>query len=128
MIPKGRKIKKGSTFQNIFFPILMGILFFGIIGFLVISNLRINQKRGEMLGKIDLLKAEIQTLEEKKKELEAGISQTGQESYWEEKAREQGYKKPGEEAIVVLPPQEEKATSTEEQKNFLEKILQKLGF
>ncbi len=81
-----------------------------------------------MLERIESLKKEAQVLEEKNKELQAGILQTETESYWEERVREQGYKKPGEEAVVVLPPQEEKSTSTEKEKSFWQRFLEKIGF
>ena len=128
MVAKNRKIKKEGTFQNILFSILIGILFLGAVSFLIVSNLKINQKRTELTEKIESLKKEIQILEEENKKFQAGISQTEKESYWEEKIREQGYKKPGEEAVVILPPEEEKSTSTEKEKNFFEKFLEKLGF
>ena len=128
MVTKTKKIKKGNFYQNILFSIFLGILFFGVIGFLIISNFKINQKRGELTDRIESLKEEIQILEDKNKQLQAGILQTESESYWEEKVREQGYKKPGEEQVVVLPAKEENQTTTEKQKTFWEKILEKLGF
>jgi len=78
----------------------------GAVSFLIISNLKINQKRTELLNRIDSLKAEIQILEEQSEELQSGLTEIETEAYWEEKAREQGYKKPGEEQVVVLPPEE----------------------
>lgn len=122
MLTRFKKIKKESAFQNIFFSIMIGIFLFGTIGFLIISNFKINQKRSQLFGQIEKLEKEIRLLEEKNKELEAGISQTGEESYWEEKAREQGYKKPGEEAVVVLPP-EGSSPFIEKEKGFWEKFL-----
>ncbi len=128
MIAKNKKTKKDSNFQTIFFSLLIGIFLLGSVGFLIISNFKINQKRGELTNKIESLKKEVQALEEKNKQLQAGISQTESESYWEEKAREQGYKKPGEEAVVVLPPEEKSQPSDEKEKSFFEKILEKIGF
>jgi cell division protein FtsB len=126
MVAKFKKSKKDSH-QTVFFSILIGIFLFGVVGFLIISNLKINQKRTEMINRIETLKKEIQILEEKNKKLKAGILQTESKTYWEEKLREQGYKKPGEEAVVVLPP-EENQTPTEKEKSFWEKIWEKLGF
>jgi len=118
MLTKFKKSKKGSH-QTIFFSIFLGILTLVIIGFLVISNWKINQKRAELNSQIESLKKEIQTLEEKKQQLEAGISQTGKEEYLEEAAREQlGLKKPGEEVVTVLPPEK-----TEEEKPTKEKTF-----
>ena len=128
MIVKSKTIKKKNSFQDIFFSVLIAIFLFGMIGFLIVSNFKINQRRGELLGQINSLEKEIQALEEKNKELQTGISDTEKESFWEEKLREQGYKKPGEEAVVVLPPQEQNPTSTEKAKSFWEKFLEKIGF
>jgi cell division protein FtsB len=122
MITKIKKRKKGEFFQNILLSVLIGISLLGVVGFLVVSNLRINQKRTELISKIESLKKEIQVLEEKKEKIEAGITQTESETYWEEKLREQGYKRPGEETVVVLPP-EEKEEKVEEEKSFWEKII-----
>lgn len=127
MIAKFQKSKKDS-WQTIFFSVLIGILVLGIISFLVVSNLKINQRRTELIERIELLRKEIQALDEKNERLRAGIIQTQDESYWEEKVREQGYKKPGEEAVVVLPPEGYKEEPNEKQKSFWEKILEKLGF
>ena len=99
-----------------------------VIGFLVYSNWKISQKRAELTSKIEALKTEIQILEEKNRQLGAGILETEKESYWEEKIRQEGYKKPGEVEVVVLPPEKELSTSTEKQKNFFEKFLEKFGF
>jgi len=127
MIAKLQKSKRDSR-QAIFFSALIGILVLGIISFLVVSNLKINQRRTELIERIESLRKEIQALDEKNENLRAGISRTQDESYWEEKVREQGYKKPGEEAVVVLPPEEYKEEPNEKEKSFWEKILEKLGF
>jgi len=128
MIPKSRRYKKPGAHQTIFFSIFLGFLFLVAIGFLVFSNWKISQKRAEFRAQIEVFKKEIQVLEEKNAQLRAGISQTEKESYWEEKIRQEGYKKPGEEQVVILPPEEEISTSTEKQKNFFEKFLEKFGF
>ena len=62
-------------------------------------------------------------MEAKKQELQANIDQTQSETYWEGKLREQGYKKPGEEAVVVLPPEEQKEEIAEEGKGLWQKIV-----
>ncbi|MFH1462139.1 MAG: septum formation initiator family protein [bacterium] len=127
MITKKRKTGKREFYQNLFFSILIGTFLFGTIGFLVISNLRISQKRTEMIERIGELQKEIQAVEEKNKNLKDGFNQIENESYWEEKAREQGYQKPGEETVVVLPPEEQEEVKKEE-KSFWQNILGKIGF
>jgi len=127
MISKSRRFRKDSH-QTIFFSILIGILLAAAIGFLTFSNLKISQRRAELTAKIEDLKKEIQILEKKNQELRAGITQTESESYWEERIREQGYKKPGEEQIVVLPPEGGEEGETGGQKSLWQRILEKIGF
>jgi len=128
MIQKTKKIKRENSKQTIFFSLVLLLLFLLVIGFLIISNLRINQRRSELNSQIRRLQEEIQVLEKKNQELKAGISQTEKESYWEEKIREQGYKKPGEEAVVVLPPPENENETKKEEKGIWQKLLEKIGF
>jgi len=129
MITKSKKQKKSKEGrkEEIISQILFFIFTLFLIGFLIFSNIKINQKRGELSGKIESLQKEIQSLEEKKQKLEAGISQTQKESYWEEKIREQGYIKEGENPVVVLPPQKAENEGVEIQEEslsntFFEKI------
>lgn len=101
-----KKQKKQNLREEFFFQILFFGLTLALIGLLMISNFRINRKRKELTEQIEVLKKEIQILEEKKAELEAGISQTEKKSYWEEIARQQGYIREGENPVVILPPKE----------------------
>ncbi len=129
MIQKVKKFKKRETRQTIFFSLFLGFLILIIIGFLIISNWKINQKRVQFQSQIETLRREIQVLEEKKQELEAGISQTKREGYLEKEARERlGLKKPGEEVVAVLPPRINQEERASEEKSFLEEILEKLKF
>jgi len=116
MLAKNKKIKKGGNFKNIFFSILIGVFLLAMVGFLVVSNLKINQKRAELIDKIEEIKKEIRLLEERNEQLKAGILQTESDAYWEARLYEQGYKKPGEEAVVVLPPEDGQAVPAEQEK------------
>jgi len=129
MIQRIRKFKRGDSRQEIIFSALFISLFFLAIGFLIISNWRINQRRSELISQIRNLQEEIQVLEKKNQELKAGISQASSESHLEEVARESfGLKKPGEEVTVILPPPEEEKEVKEEEKGVWERILEKLKF
>jgi len=129
MIQRIRKFKRGDSRQEIIFSVLFISLFFLAIGFLIISNWRINQRRSELISQIRNLQEEIQVLEKKNQELKAGISQASSESHLEEVARESfGLKKPGEEVTVILPPPEEEKEVKEEEKGVWERILEKLKF
>ena len=129
MIQRIRKFKRGDSRQEIIFSVLFISLFFLAIGFLIISNWRINQRRSELISQIRNLQEEIQALEKKNQELKTGISQASSESHLEEVARESfGLKKPGEEVTVILPPPEEEKEAKEEEKGVWERILEKLKF
>lgn len=127
MIPKKEKFKKGS-WQKIFLSVLILFFALGVVGFLALSNLRINQKRASLLSQIETLEKEIQILGEKNEKLRAGISQTEKESYLESKIREQGFVKEGETPVVVKPMEESNKELPEEQKNIFQKFWGKLGF
>ena len=124
MVAKIKRNRKETT-QTLVFSIFLGILALGVISVLVLSNFKISQRRTELISKIENLQKEIKNLEKRKEELKAGISRTEKESYWEERIREQGYKKPGEEQVVVLPRKTEEKTP--EQKTLWQKILDTIG-
>lgn len=113
MVPKYKQTKKGG-WRDIFLPFLMVGIVAAIVLFLVISNYRINQRRMELGAKIDELKAEIQELGERRLSLEAKVSQSDQESFLENEARERfNLKKLGEEVVTIVPAEEK----TEENKD-----------
>lgn len=88
--------------------------------------MKINKRRDDLNRRLESLKTELQILEERKIELEAGVSQTEDSDYTEKLLREKGlYKKEGEEVVVILPPEEEKEEEPAE-KSIWEKILGKL--
>ena len=121
MITKVKKIK--SPYQSLIFSTLLGILASGVIGFLVISTWKINQRRAELTARIEALKKEIQILEEKNAALKAGITQTESEDYWKEKLYQQGYVEKGEKQVVVLPPKGSEEEKTEQEKTLWQKFL-----
>ena len=126
MIAKAQKIRKEKR-QNIFFTILLGMLFLGVISALVVSNWKINQKRAEYNAQIKVLQAQLQELELKRAQLQAQISQSSDEQYLETQARETfNLKKPGEEVVTVLPAEEEIAQ--EARKGFWGQIWDKIRF
>ncbi len=123
MITKKSKYlkEKNEDLRTIINCVFLLVFIFGIIGFLIFSNWKINQKRTDLRAKIDVLQEEIEDLKTKKSQLEAGVIEAGQDEYLEEKIREQGYKKPGEKAVVVKKEGEEEITVEEE--TIFDKIL-----
>jgi cell division protein FtsB len=89
-----RKEKSSSNF------IVIGILFFVSVLFLFwglnlyFENKKFSQKLEILIKRADNLEKENQRLKEELEKLQS-------ESYWEEKARERGYKKEGEQTIII---------------------------
>ncbi len=83
-----------------------------------------------MISEIKKLQEEISKLEQEESSLEAGISKADTDVYWEEKAREQGFVKEGENPVVVLPPGEsEGERSKQENQGFFQQIMETIkGF
>ncbi len=122
------KTRKKRSYRSLLASIFIGILTLGLIGFLVVSNWKINQRKSELMSRIESLKEEIQTLEGKKAELLAGITMSPEEENLETAAREQlGLKKPGEEVVSIKQEQNEEGAKQEEKKSFWQKIWEKLN-
>ncbi len=111
---KIRKKKKANHNISLIFGITTVLL---LIGWLTISNFKIFQKRSDHYSQIEALKKEIRILEEINWQLEEGISESIHHDYIESVARERfNLKKPGEEVITVLPPEQKKDEQTEKVK------------
>jgi len=126
MIAKNKRNKNDST-QNIFFSVLLGVLLFTIVGYLIVSNVKINSRRMELNAQLIKLQAELNDLEAKKAQLQAQVSAAGNDEYLDKEARETfNLKKPGEEVVTVLPA----ATSASAQQpaGFWDKIIDKIKF
>jgi len=107
------KIKKKHSLKAKLASAAMGVVALAIIAFLAVSNWRIYKDRQVMDVEIDKLQEQIQILEERRAVLKAGLTAAEGESFQEEKMREQGYKKPGEEVIAVLQDPSSDATKQE---------------
>jgi len=121
-----KKQKKKKSFQEIFLSVLFVFFTLAIIGLLTVSNLKIRERRKELLSQIETLEKEIQNVEKKNQELKAGISESQTEDYLEKEAREKlGLKKPGEEVVAIKKIQsEEKQKEQKEEKSLWQKILE----
>ena len=121
--------KKKGSYQAIIFLAFLVFLAVGAVGFLVVTNWRISQERAELQERRDILKKEIQILEEKVTGLRTGIIQTETDDYQTEKLYEEGYFPEGAVPVVVLPLEEEatEGEKTAEEKNPWQKFLEKLG-
>ena len=126
MIAKNKKKEKESSLSAIFFSVILLGAMFAMVGFLVVSNWKISNKRADLRIRIIELQQEIQNLEKEKQGLQAGIQQVMEDEYVEEKIRNQGYKKPGEEVVVVKDAETSGIQkSSEEPQGILDRILGK---
>jgi len=107
--------------------IFYSLLFIIILCFLIISNWRIIKERTSLGTRVFQLKNEIEVLEEKNKQLKAGISETLQFDYTEKILREKGlYQKKGEKSVIIIWPEKDKEDRSEE-RSIWEKILGKIN-
>ncbi len=127
-----KKNKKSKSLRKSFFQFLGILLILFVIGFLIISNLRIRQERIELGWKAEFLRREIRVLEDEIQDKKAGILELKTEDYLERIARERFHlARPGEHKVIILSLDEEEEIKEEQikqEKSFLEKILEKLKF
>lgn len=121
-----KKSKKKKSLQTIFFTILFCFFGLALAVLLIVSNSRIQQRRKELISQIEILKKEIQQLEERNVQLKSGISQSLTQDFLEKEARERlGLKKPGEEVVAIKKIQSEEETKKlEEEKTLWQKFLE----
>jgi cell division protein FtsB len=129
MITKSKTKKKtGEVVESRLASWSVRFIVLVIAGILLFSNLQMNQRRRQLMLKIDELNQEISAAEKRNKELEAGIAQTVDEGYLEKEARDEfQMKKPGESVVVVSPPENSQDNLSEKSKTWWQKILEKLG-
>jgi hypothetical protein len=94
------------------------VLGLGLGIFLIFHNIRIYQKRVELQERAENLRTQIVSLEQSKSELESAIQVGLTQEYQEKVLREQGlYKKPGEEVVTILPPEQVQEEQKQQQGN-----------
>ncbi len=128
MIAKKKK-NRNESIQTIFFSVLLGTLLFTVVGYLVVSNFKINARRSELNAQLQKLQAELNDLEAKKAQLQAQVSESTStnDAYLEKEARETfNLKKPGEEVLTILPAENNENLPKEE--GFWKKIINKIKF
>ena len=102
MAVKIPRVKKKRSLKSKLVAAAAGAAALGAVAFLGFSNWRIYSDRQKMQAQVDTLLEQIQILEERRQVLQAGLNAAQGEDFQEEKMRDQGYKKPGEEVIAVL--------------------------
>jgi len=128
MIAKNKKTKKQNKWQDSAFSILLGLFLAVALWFLVSSNLQVNQKRASLISRVEELREEISVLSARNEQLKSGLAQSQDDDYWKGRLYEQGYVVPGEEAVVIVPPPENREVAEEKEKNWLETVKGIFGF
>lgn len=129
MISKFKKNKRSVNSPTSIFQILIILVFTGLIGFLTITDFKLNKKREESLSRLKDLKQKIQTLEKENEIFKKDISQIGSSEYLEKIAREQlNLKACGEEVVVVKKEAEENKVQTEEKKGWWDQLKNVFNF
>lgn len=128
MIARFHKTRKRGSWQNTLFSLVLGMMALGLIGFLAISNWKIAANRRAIERQTADLTNQIRELEDRRGTLEAGLDAARQNDFQEEKIRDQGYKKPGEEVIAVLQSKSQEEQQAQEQTDsFWSKIWQTIS-
>jgi cell division protein FtsB len=109
---KGEFDKSKTAFQA------AGIIFLLIIVALVLADIKIYQKKKELLSKITNYKNQIESIEASNKKLKEEIANANSVDYLEKIAYEQlGQQKPGEREIIFVGATK-KSVAEEKQNNF----------
>jgi len=119
--------QKDPLWKKLLSSLFIAVLIIVAIIYLTFSIINIKKERANIGAELDALKSQAQSAEKKNEELKSGISEKQTEEYWEGKAREEGYKKPGEEVVIVVPSEAGKNNEKIEEKNIWQKFLEKIG-
>jgi len=105
MQPHGNQKPKGV--QSILLVLVFVLVFGGVIGLLTYQNIKIRQKRADLQEKLEVLQVQAGDLVAQKSNLEEELEVIENDEHREKLLREQGlYKKPGEEVVTILSPEE----------------------
>ena len=97
--------------------------------FLIFSVWRVYRGRMSVKPELDKLEEELSNLTNKNQELKEEISRFNDPNKLEEMAREKMvYIKPGEEMVIIAPPEKTIELPKKEDKNWWQKLLEKIGF
>jgi len=98
---------KPSFIHHIVLSLVFVAVVFGIFGFLVYQNVRLQAKRLDLTERVEVFHAQVSGFEEENQRMETEIDEIQTEEYQEKVLREKGlYRRPGEEVVTILAPEE----------------------
>lgn len=122
MIAKTRQFKKGSLEQKLF-PWGLGLLILILLGFLIISNIKLSKKRAKLENQITKYNKQIQQLKQNQQKLETEIKD---KQFLEQVARNQlNLQKPGEKVVVVKKEERIQSPEPEPQLSWWQRLWDK---
>ncbi len=127
MITKFKRLKKRKKKAVVVRYLIIAIIVI-VASFFIYSSWKIMKKRGELRSQIQELEQKIQGLEKNEEDLKNQVSESAEQSFWEKKAREQGYKSPDEEVAVILWPDLDESEQAKTSPSILEKTIEKIKF
>lgn len=93
-------------------PVTLFVALF-LLGWFGVQFWGVAEKAHALYGERKRLEAELASLQQKKAELEAGLSRFQSEAYLEREAKRRlNLKKPGERVVIVVPEEKKEATTT----------------
>ena len=115
--------KKQNSLQGRFLLLLGGVIVLLIIILLIIANIKIYQKRRQLISRIQTLENKIQEVKEKNYDLKEGISNSDNDEYTERVAREElDLQKPGEKVFSFINEKESNKEENNTNKNNILKV------
>ncbi len=100
-----------------------------VLIYLAVANWKIWGQRLDLNNALKQAREEAQGLEKKNEEFQKGIAEAETEGYFERAARERlNLKKPGEEVVVIIPPEDKSSETSKSPENLWRKILEKISF
>jgi len=109
--------RRSRAFENAAAATAFLVVLVVIIGFFAYQNISIGKKRMALESELRVLQAQVAELEAQGVELGEELENTQTEEYQEWALRELGlYKKPGEEVVTILAPEEEGGVGAPSQK------------
>ncbi|MDD2913183.1 MAG: septum formation initiator family protein [Candidatus Pacebacteria bacterium] len=103
-----KKNRDRFSLKNFFISIILFFVFLAITFSLVVANIKIKQRRAEIISRTEIAKKELEALRELTKMLETEITTIDDDEYLELVARERlGLKLEGEEVVFIAREKEE---------------------
>jgi len=119
MVADFKKKQKSEVSANKIVFKVAGILFIIIIAVLIVADIKIYQKKKELVAQINNYKRQIEEIQKSSQNLKAEIANSDNQDYIEKIAYEQlGEQKPGEKEVIFVTPPDKKVDQAVQLEDF----------